>query len=351
MSEFNFIRSARNILCVVIFSALVVEAVPTANAQTRTRWFDGHRRKTSTASRDNGSMMRLVRPLSESVEKSVVQVFSGPRVVALGTVVAADGYVITKRSELSGDPIYVRLPNGQKVAARVSAVRRPNDLALLKIEGGKEEERGIEPATFGNVAAPVGSFLISPGRSGYTVGFGVLGVQARRVRHDGRLGVRFSNNASGPALVDYVQPKSGAYQAGIQLRDQILKVNGKTMPGPQAAIDLLRGMYPGDVVRLTILRGENTLELVATMTDERLFEETNNDKKVNGPRNLRLSGFDQVIQHDTVLAPNQCGGPLLDTSGNVVGINIARAGRVVSYALPAPLVAAEIVGMLEEARQ
>jgi DNA repair exonuclease SbcCD ATPase subunit len=38
------------------------------------------------------------------------------------------------------------------------------------------------------------------------------------------------------------------------------------------------------------------------------------------------------------LAPEECGGPLVDLDGRVVGINISRAGRVNSYALPVSLV-------------
>jgi serine protease Do len=36
-----------------------------------------------------------------------------------------------------------------------------------------------------------------------------------------------------------------------------------------------------------------------------------------------------------VLAPAECGGPLVGLDGRAVGLNIARAGRVASYALPA----------------
>jgi serine protease Do len=42
-----------------------------------------------------------------------------------------------------------------------------------------------------------------------------------------------------------------------------------------------------------------------------------------------------VLQHDTDLFPHQCGGPLFDISGNAVGLNIARAARITSYAIPA----------------
>jgi S1-C subfamily serine protease len=81
-----------------------------------------------------------------------------------------------------------------------------------------------------------------------------------------------------------------------------------------------------------------------------VLQESESDSRVNGPRNIRLSGFDRVIQHDTVLDPDECGGPVLDTAGRVIGMNIARAGRVVSYSLPSSLILPEMVSMLEEAR-
>ena len=48
----------------------------------------------------------------------------------------------------------------------------------------------------------------------------------------------------------------------------------------------------------------------------------------------RRKDFPLALQHDSMLQSNTCGGPLLDVSGEAVGINIARAGRVASYALP-----------------
>jgi serine protease Do len=38
------------------------------------------------------------------------------------------------------------------------------------------------------------------------------------------------------------------------------------------------------------------------------------------------------------LQPWLCGGPLVNLDGKAVGLNIARAGRVTTYALPAKLV-------------
>jgi serine protease Do len=52
----------------------------------------------------------------------------------------------------------------------------------------------------------------------------------------------------------------------------------------------------------------------------------------------RRGGFPVILQHDTVLRHTDCGGPLVDLDGKVVGINISRTGRVESYAIPAEVV-------------
>ena len=49
----------------------------------------------------------------------------------------------------------------------------------------------------------------------------------------------------------------------------------------------------------------------------------------------RDDNFPTVFQHDTPLFPEQCGGPITDLDGNVLGVNIARKGRAASYAIPA----------------
>ncbi len=52
-------------------------------------------------------------------------------------------------------------------------------------------------------------------------------------------------------------------------------------------------------------------------------------------RSRRRDGFAAVFQHDALIDPHRCGGPVLNLDGHVIGINIARAGRVEVYALPA----------------
>ncbi|MEM9645539.1 MAG: PDZ domain-containing protein [Planctomycetota bacterium] len=296
--------------------------------------------------RDNAAMRRLVAPISESTRGAVVHVMCGGRAVALGTIVGSDGYVVTKHSELTNDPIRVRLDDGRTLAGRLAANRRVCDLALIKIES----EETFSKLSFVDRTPEVGSFLISPGRTGRTIGIGVVGTGRIRVEPNGRLGVHLQDNERQGASISFIQPGSGAELAGIEKGDQIVAVNGLQQNDPRQVKDELHKQFPGETVRLTIVRDGSMLELNATIQDLSLMQESPNDAKVNGPRNARLSGFDEVIQHDTVLEPGLCGGPILDTDGTAIGLNIARAGRVNSYALPASLMIRELVSMLNEAR-
>jgi serine protease Do len=67
---------------------------------------------------------------------------------------------------------------------------------------------------------------------------------------------------------------------------------------------------------------------------------------LTGMVNRRSGNFPSVYQHDTVLPIECCGGPLVDLDGRVIGINIARAGRTESYAIPADLVVPLIEPMI-----
>ncbi|WP_338020230.1 PDZ domain-containing protein [Rhodopirellula sp. P2] len=313
--------------------------------------------------RDNGEMMQLVRPIAERAADGVVGVICGGRPVSLGTVVAksslmggaavatTDAYVITKRSELSNDPIRVRLRDGRMFPARVAAVRRRSDLALLVIE---RDHTGtlpmLRPVTLTSSVPVVGSFLISPDRTNRVIGLGVMGAGPRRVEHRGMLGVQLNPNAStAGAQVEQILPNSSASEAGLESGDRIIAINGQMQNNKDAVMSTLRRMFPGEIVQLTIVRDGDTKELSAKMREASIVTESENDARVNGARNIRLSGFEEVLQHDTVLNPDQCGGPLLNSDGQVIGINIARAGRVVSYALPSSLVSVEVSSMIAEA--
>ena len=152
-------RVIRWSLLALIVLSLTGQQSADAQDDTTPQWLRHRVRTNLSSSRDSGEMMKLLQPFSRKVSESIVQVFSGRRSVSLGIVVAADGYVITKRSELlNGNVISVRFSDGRKLTARVAAVRRSSDLAMLKVDAKRE----LRPIQFATETPPIGSFLITP---------------------------------------------------------------------------------------------------------------------------------------------------------------------------------------------
>ncbi|HEX7261604.1 MAG TPA: S1C family serine protease [Luteolibacter sp.] len=60
---------------------------------------------------------------------------------------------------------------------------------------------------------------------------------------------------------------------------------------------------------------------------------TRNDE-MSGEFSPRRSGFPRVMQHDILGSRKVTGGPLLDLDGHCLGMNIARANRAESFAIP-----------------
>ena len=63
-------------------------------------------------------------------------------------------------------------------------------------------------------------------------------------------------------------------------------------------------------------------------------QQSRNDQ-MSGEYSHRRTGFPRVLQHDILGARDSVGGPLLDLDGRCVGMNIARADRAQSFAIPA----------------
>src|SRR5207253_6163635 len=96
------------------------------------------------------------------------------------------------------------------------------------------------------------------------------------------------------------------------------------------------GHKPGETIVMKVKRGDEEKELKATLDKRPAGQGNRGDVQNNMGSELskRKNGFPTILQHDTVVKPYDCGGPVVDLSGRAVGINICRAGRVESYAVP-----------------
>lgn len=300
---------------------------------------------TRSHQRNHYATLRAYREAIGDQWKATVQIIDQDKQLALGTIVRPDGWITTKSTEVPDSPVEVRLFDGTKAIGKVK-IRRPDiDLALLKIE------RTDLPTIRWNAEAtvPVGGWLASADSRALPLALGVVSVRSRTIRQETPvLGVQLSMKQDS-AFVEHVVVGSGAERAGVRGGDVIVELDGKPMASRRDVLDYLKTVSAGNRINVVVDRDGSQVAMLAQMMDlsSSLLDPT--EMEVNGSISARATGFRDVIQHDTVLAPCDCGGPLIDVDGNAVGMNIARAGRICSYALPASIVVASVEEMLSSA--
>lgn len=295
-------------------------------------WSGRDAESANTPERNAYKVKNAFRDVVHDSIRSTVRIHSGGRRVALGAIVGTDGYVLTKASELNQD-IEVQLFDGRRLKAETVGSREEHDLALLKIEA-----KDLPTIQWGDsVPPPVGSWLATPGLGTIPISVGVVSVTPRKIeRRTPVLGIRLEDAEKGPQVFE-VLPGSNAAKVGMQKNDIITHLDGDAVKSCDTLVRAIRKHRPGDKVRLKVLRGKQELTVdaelgeLAQLTHGREYFQFG----LGGQLSKRRAGFPLALQHDTVLQPNQCGGPLVDLDGKTVGINIARASRVESYALPA----------------
>ncbi len=298
--------------------------------------------------RNQSSTLRAFRESVGDKWKSTVQILDKNRQIALGAIVSEDGWIITKSSEIPDRTIEVRLHDNSKAEGTVKQRRNDLDLALIKIE--RSNLQSIQWNTSATVR--VGGWMATTDIRSQPIAIGVLSVTSRNVRRERAvLGVELGYSISGEsgALVQKVVDGSGADRAGVQPGDLITAIDGEVLASQPAVLERLKGLVAGQRVDVGILRDGKKVLITAQMMDlnNSLLDPT--EMEVNGDISSRSTGFQNIMQHDTVIAPHQCGGPVVDVYGNVIGLNIARAGRVSSYAIPASVASPAINEMLASA--
>jgi serine protease Do len=146
-----------------------------------------------------------------------------------------------------------------------------------------------------------------------------------------------TNDKLGPR-VSFVVPGSGAARAGLLVGDVITRVNGKRLKDSDEMVTITSNLLPGDKLRLSILREEKEVMITAavgSVADTLTSPRARFQARLGGRLSQRRFLFPSVLEHDCALAPNQCGGVLVNVDGQAIGVNIARASRISSYAIPA----------------
>ena len=260
--------------------------------------------------------------------EAVVRIQVDGHDAALGGVVGKDGWILSKASCLRGD-VTCQLSDGRRLAARIVGVDRRYDLAMLKVDAAPlpvlELNRDAE--------ITVGNWVATVGVEQDPAAVGIVSAAVRAIPHrPGILGVQLAASPAGPRVLR-VFPETGAAEAGIRIDDVIEQINGEPTATREHLQREIRRHNPGDEIEVSIRRAGEAVVLKAVLTGmlfDRAVRGRYDQELMSGPLSRRRYGFPQAFQHDTVLKPTDCGGPLVDLESRVLGFNIARAGRAES---------------------
>lgn len=257
-------------------------------------------------------------------------------------VILDDHHVATKLSEIvSSTELECRFADGSTIGGALSKSDRPNDLAILKLESPCQSGSAIR-ATMAKPRSEfslVGSVVYSA-TSPKDVTF--AGIVSRDKHQEPSLPTRFgaTMQEDGERVrIAGLSPNGSAVLAGLQVGDELLQIDGTAASTLMTVGNLLKPPQPGDWIVLDVKRGETEFRVQAQMQHDpgQQFEKTEFLDGRVGRVSERRSSF-RAIQHDLVIDPAACGGPLLDIDGNVIAINIARRARESTLAIPIDIV-------------
>lgn len=292
---------------------------------------------------------KLLAPFQPVVAKAngaTVRILCDDKDAALGTIVTAEGLILTKASELRG-AVTVKLGDGSVLDAEITSVHKPTDLALIKID-----MKGLKPVAFADSKqVPTGNWLAAAGIGANPTAVGIVSVMTRDLsgfdardtlnQNRGYLGILLGKEEERDgAKVDGFPTDgspSGAQKAGLKKGDTIFEVNGKRISNSEELRELLGNYKPGEKVKVKVRRAapEGTEELSFTITlGKPVANRSDIQNAMGGELSGRRTGFPTVLQTDMILDPKNIGGPVVDLDGKVLGISIARAGRVETWILP-----------------
>jgi serine protease Do len=287
------------------------------------------------------------RDVAAATAAATVRVLSNGTAVALGTVVEADGYIVTKASLLPKGKLTCRFKDGRELEATNVCAAADYDLALLCVSA-----HDLPAVTWRQGTPPAGTIVSATAPAQEPLAIGVISAAPRRIpagprpgQPQGWLGVSLGDADSGVGI-DNIVVGSAAEKAGLKAGDCIQSIDGIAMKTIEQVRETISSHAPGQAIKLKIQRDKKDLELSATLGQPEGGTRNQQDRWGGGPFSERRAGFPWVLPHDTPLQPSECGGPLVDAEGKVVGINIARALRVTSYAIPADI-ARRLVGELK----
>lgn len=289
--------------------------------------------------RSGEETLQAFAPISAATRHSIVKFDVDGETVAFGTVVNTNGLALTKASELKKGKLTCWLATDEETDAELLGTDPEEDVAFVRVHA-----TGLKPIQWAPERVAIGAWAITPGIGPTPYAVGIISALPRGIRPPrALLGIQFDLSTSLPKIGELL-PGLGAEQAGLKVSDVIVALNDEVVSNRDQVITVLGDFHEGQSIKVAVERAgvhfEAAVQLKVPKPGQlgRRGGTQRRQAQMDGEVSQRAGGFQQVLEHDTVLPPWLCGGPLVNLDGKAIGLNIARAGRVTTYALSAGLV-------------
>jgi len=258
-----------------------------------------------------------------------------------GSVVSLPGhpetrYVLSKSSVVGDQPV-LTTSDLKTLQATVLTRDAENDLVLLKADG-LEEGIVLQSGTADLMQHKEGEFLISPSY-GDSLRVGVLGNALVEVKLMNRpfLGIMCIAPDSNTVQINGFAVHL-SQQYGLQVDDVVDSLNGIRVTSAKKLNLYVSGLKSGDDAFFVLTRAGKKVRIHAQIQKMPKMANIHAADNFAGGMSLRSEGFKRVFVHDSMLRPEECGGPVYDLDGNFCGINIARISRTSTLAIPSSII-------------
>lgn len=284
-----------------------------------------------------GEIFNVLRAVNFEAKEVVYPIYTGRERIAYGISIG-DEKLLTKASEVvSAQALFTANRAKEAMPIEIIGTYPEHDLAVLKVAGLDAPAAKWADAS----GLQEGAFLTAVRVDGEAQAMGVLSVQERSIKStdQGFLGIEMDTRAAGNGVrVKDVVKGSAAAEVGILPGDIITTIEGEKVKGFYELSNRLRRLSNGEKPEIELVRNSQNLKVKPTLKgreiDDRESRRLQRMDQMSGSQSRVRAEFGNVIQSDMELEANDAGLPVVDLEGRIVGMVIARAGRISTLILP-----------------
>jgi S1-C subfamily serine protease len=193
---------------------------------------------------------------------------------------------------------------------------------------------GLKPVPWAaSFSPPPGALLAAVGPGELPPAVGVVSVPRRDLKNPAASKHRLPLRVPAAGLgVEGLPVPGGGYEvtrvlagpasaAGVRPGDRIRTAAGTPVAGAEDLAACVKDRLSGDLLTVELVRGSEKVELQLSL-------------QASQRASYRADGFPTAFGTDLPVFPYECGGPVVDLSGRVVGITIARVDVPGALVLP-----------------